>query len=481
METHYKTYQIRIKKGHRMYEYFQEMAQNSKKMYNTTNFYIRQVYSALSQKKELQPLQREVLATMEYKLDQMNEVQLAAYRKRVEREKKKPMEQRKEGKCNLFELPSEVHPYISYPFLDSLFKVMAQNDYRSLPTQTSQWVMKTVFQNWKSYFCSLQTYKKDPSVFRGRPKIPKYSRSNQKEVLFTNQDCAVKANKFLKFPKTKKQLNIGKLGVTEGRLKQVRILPKYGQYIVEIVVEVSLEFQERTETNCLMSIDLGIDNLATTVTNTGSAPLLVKGKHVKSINQYYNKRKAYYLSRLRQGKQPNEGPYTSKRLERIHQKRHQKLKDIFHKASSHIVNLAVLEKVDAIIIGRNKDWKQASHLGKRNNQSFVHIPHQRLIRMIEYKAMEKGIQVRTMEESYTSKASFLDHDEIPTYGESDTKQLFSGKRIKRGLYQTKQGKRLNADVNGAANILKKAYLYRNEDQTFDIQTVNVWNPQPKVV
>ncbi|WP_245596758.1 RNA-guided endonuclease InsQ/TnpB family protein [Shimazuella kribbensis] len=464
-----------------MYAYFQEMGQNAKKMYNTTNFYIRQVYTAHTQEKKLQPLQREVLETIKHKLDQMNEVRLAAYQKRMDREKTKPVEQRKEGTCNLFQLPSKDNPYMDYPFLDSLFKAMAQNDYRSLPTQTSQWVIKTVFQNWKSYFGSLQTYKQDPSVFRGRPKIPKYSDSPQKEVLFTNQDCVVKENKFLKFPKTKKRLNIGKLGVTKGKLKQVRIIPKYGQFILEIVVEVSLELPKRTETNHLMAIDLGIENLATMVTNTGSAPLLVKGKHVKSINQYYNKRKAYYVSRLRQGKHPSEGSFISKRLERIHQKRQQKLKDIFHKASFHIVNLAISEKVDTIIIGRNKDWKQASRLGKRNNQSFVHVPHHRLIRMIEYKAMEKGIDVVTMEESYTSKASFVDHDPIPTYGENDSKQLFSGKRIKRGLYQTKQGKWLNADVNGAANILKKAYLHQNEDGRFDIQTVNVWNPQSKVV
>ncbi|RBW70731.1 RNA-guided endonuclease InsQ/TnpB family protein [Bacillus taeanensis] len=480
-ETHYKTHQIWIKKGHRMYPYFKEMAQNAKNMTNTTNFYIRQVYTGLTQEKELQPLQKEVLAIIEKNLDNMNGVQKSFYLKKIEKEKTKPKEQQKSFTCHVFEAPSKAHPYVDYNFLDCLFKVTAQHDYRSLPTQTSQSIMKTVFQNWKSFFSSLKEYKKNPAKYKGRPRIPKYSRASEKEVLFTNQDCVIKEKKFLKFPKTKERLNIGKLGAGEGKLKQVRVIPKYGQYVVELVMDVPLKKEECQEINRLMAIDLGIDNLATIVTNTGSGPVLVKGRHVKSINQYYNKMKAHYLGILRRGKQPNEGPFTSKRLEKLHQIRHQKLKDLFHKVSFSVIKHAQEENIDTIIIGKNNDWKQSSTIGKCNNQSFVSIPHSLFIRMIQYKAKEQGIKVIVTEESYTSKASFLDGDEIPTYGECESKKTFSGKRIKRGLYRSKAGFIINADVNGAANILKKAFLRLKEEAIFHKETIHVWHPQSKII
>jgi putative transposase len=455
--TNYKTMQVWVKKGHRMYEYFQEMCQNSKKLHNTTNFYIRQIYTGLTQEKELQPLQKEVLETVEKQLPGMNDTHLLAYQKKLAIEKTKPVEMRKEIKCNLFDKPSKEKPYVDFNFLDSLFKSMVQVDYRSLPTQSSQSIMKTVFQNWKSFYASLRAYKTDPSKFKARPRIPGYCRSQAKEVSFSNQDCVVKEGKYLKFPKTKTCLNIGKLGCTENKLKQVRVNPKYGHYVVELIFEVPSEQITKESKNRLMSIDLGIDNLATIVTNTGRRPVLVKGKNIKSINQRYNQLKAHFIGILRHGKNPKEGQFTSKRLEKINHKRFNQIKDLFHKASYQIEKLALEEDIDTIIIGQNKDWKQNSEMGKRNNQSFTTIPHGLLIQMIKYKAERHGIRVLVTEESYTSKASFLDNDEIPVYGESDSKKSFSGKRIKRGLYRSKDGIMFNADVNGAANIMRKVF------------------------
>ncbi|MEH7460328.1 transposase, partial [Bacillus sp. JJ1127] len=364
-------------------------------------------------------------------------------------------EKQKEVKCNLFSAPTTEKPYVDYNFLDALFKVMIQNDYRTLPTQSSQSIMKNVFQNWKSFFASLKDHKKNPNKYTGRPRIPKYICSSEKEILYTNQDCVIKNDKFLKFPKTKLQLNIGKLGFTEGKLKQVRVIPKYNEYVVELVVDVPSEQQSVEENGRYMSIDLGIDNLATIVTNTGMKPVLVKGKHIKSINQYYNKMKSHFTSVLRKGKQTKEGSFTSKRIEKLHQKRYLKIKDIFHKASHHIVKLAQEEEVCKIVIGQNKSWKQETNMGKKNNQIFCHIPHSLLIQMITYKASAVGIQVVVTEESYTSKASFLDYDFIPTYGTNDQNATFSGKRMKRGMYRSAKGIGINADVNAAANILRK--------------------------
>ena len=479
-EKNYKTHQIWIKKGHRMYSYFKNSCENAKNMYNTTNFYYRQVYTGLTQEKEIQPLQKEVLTIIDKGIEKMNDVQKAAYQKKLDKENLKPKEKQKEMKFNKFETPTKDHPYVDYSFLDSLFKLIGQKDYRSLPVQSSQGIMKIAFQNWKSFFDSLKAYKMNPSKLKGRPKIPGYSRSMEKEVVFSNQDCVMKQNKFLEFPKTKEQLNIGKLGLVRGKLKQVRVIPKYGQYVVELVVDSPNLKEELKPNGRYMSIDLGIDNLTTSVTNTGRRPLLVKGKNVKSVNQYYNKMKAYYVGILRQGKKTNEGSFTSKRLEKLHQSRGLKLKDIFHKTSYLIVKTAVEEDISVIVIGQNKDWKQEINIGKRNNQSFVHIPHNMLINMITYKAAEYGMKVEVTEESYTSKASFLDDDHIPTY-EKGKKHSFSGKRMKRGLYKTKKEVLLNADVNGGANIMKKAVLRLFGETEFNMNAIQVMHPQPYVI
>ncbi|MGF9964365.1 RNA-guided endonuclease InsQ/TnpB family protein [Bacillus rhizoplanae] len=452
-EKKYATYQIWIKKGHKLHAYFLEMCQHAKNLYNTTNFYIRQVFTALRTDKPLQPLQQEVLHTLQMYIETMNENQLRAYRKRVQREKEKPEKEQKEIKCNFFTFPTKEKSFLSYNFLDCLFKTMKQQDYTNLPAQTNQSVMKKLYQNWKSFFASMKAYQKHPSTFTGRPRIPKYIKSSMKEIVFTNQVCKLQ-DKYIRFPKTSIKLNIGKLFGYIENLKEIRVSPSYGKFKVEIVTEQSEPTSEHIDNNCYMSIDLGINNIATITTNTGATPMLVKGNVIKSINQYYNKQKAYLLGILRHGKEPKEGPHTSKRLERLHEKRFLKIKDLFHKMSCHIVQFAAQHEISTIVIGKNTSWKQHSDMGKRQNQSFCHIPHNLLIEMITYKAKRKGIGVQVVDESYTSKASFLDNDVIPTYGEEDI-PIFSGKRIKRGLYRTKENKLLNADVNGSYNILKK--------------------------
>lgn len=145
------------------------------------------------------------------------------------------------------------------------------------------------------------------------------------------------------------------------------------------------------------------------------------------------------------------------------------------------MKIALEEHTNTIIIGRNKEWKQQINMGKRNNQSFVNIPHSLLISMIKYKAARFGIEVILTEESYTSKASFLDSDNIPTYGEGNSIKHFSGKRIKRGLYRSSRDGLVNADVNGSANIMKKTVLRLTEETYFNIETINVWQPMKKII
>ncbi|MGF9964490.1 RNA-guided endonuclease InsQ/TnpB family protein [Bacillus rhizoplanae] len=453
-EKEYTTYQVWIKKGHKLHAYFMEMCQHAKNLYNTTNFYICQVYTALRTNQPLQPLQQEVLHTLQAYIEIMSENQLRAYQKRVQKQKEKPAEERKEIKCNLFTLPTKEKSFLSYNFLDCLFKTMKQQDYINLPSQVNQAVMRKLYQNWDSFFDSMKKYKKHPFTFTGRPRIPNYIKSSMREVVFTNQVCKLQ-DKYIRFPKTSIKLNIGKLFGHIENLKEVRVSPAYGKFKVEIVTEKSESAPEHVDNHRYMSIDLGIHNIATITTNTGATPVLVKGNVIKSINQFYNKQKAHLLGILRHGKEPKEGPHTSKRLERLHEKRFLKIKDIFHKISYHIVDFAVQHEISMIVIGKNTSWKQNSDMGTRQNQSFCHIPHNLLIEMITYKAHRQGITVQVVEESYTSRASFLDNDDIPTYGQEDI-PIFSGKRFKRGLYSTKENKLLNADVNGSYNILKKA-------------------------
>jgi len=469
----YNTQQIWIKPGHRMFQYFQEKCENSKNLYNTTNFFIRQVFTSLTTTKSLQPLQEEVLDTIRHNIGAINAKQIAAYEKRLANELKKPKEKQKTINCNFFEIPDKDNPYVSYNFLDALFKQIEQPDYKSLPVQSSQGVMINVFDNWKSFFASLKDYKKNPSKYLGRPKIPNYIKNTMRIATFSNQDCVIKDNKFLKFPKTKERLNIGKLGYTNERMKSVRVIPKHGQFVVEIIFEVNtVELISETPTR-VMTIDLGIDNLATITTNTGKEPALLKGKNIKSVNQYYNKMRAYYYGIIRQGKKINEGSYSSKRLIDLDAVRHRKLKDLLHKASFFVISITDLEGIDTIIIGQNKGWKQNANMSKKNNQSFVGIPFNLFIDMIKYKAEQIGINVIVTEESYTSKASFLDQDDIPIYGEEKTPE-FSGRRVSRGIYRTKENKIINADVNGSANIMRKCL--NKKGIPLHIEDVKVDNP-----
>ena len=214
---------------------------------------------------------------------------------------------------------------------------------------------------------------------------------------------------------------------------------------MEVVYEVKeIELKEDNKRYC--GIDLGLNNLATVTSNVAQS-YIINGRPVKSINQYYNKKKAYLQSKL-SGKQR-----TSNRIQRLTLKRNNKVKDYFHKSTAYIVNQLVSDSINTIIIGQNKDWKQDINIGKRNNQSFTSIPHSTFINMLKYKCRLKGINVICREESYTSKSSFLDLDPIPDLKEKNVD--FSGMRIQRGLYRSKNGSVINADVNGSYNIMRK--------------------------
>jgi putative transposase len=314
-----------------------------------------------------------------------------------------------------------------------------QGDYRAMPTaQSAQQVIKLLFKNWKSFFKAIADWRVNPEKYLGRPRIPKYKKKNGHNiVIFTNQNIRVKDG-YIHFPK---KSGVKPLKSEASKIKQVRVIPQATCFIVEVVYEKESKRVELSE-NSYLSIDLGLDNLATIFNNIGKQPFIINGKPIKSINQFYNKQKAKLMSFV-----GDRG--TSNRIEQISHKRDMKIDDYLHKASRQIVNYSIYHKIGTIIIGDNENWKQNIEIGKKNNQNFVSIPHKKFVQMIQYKAEEVGIEVILTEESYTSKVDHLSDEPL------GKQKKYLGKRVKRGLFKSFTDKFLNADINGAIGIMRK--------------------------
>ena len=320
-----------------------------------------------------------------------------------------------------------------------------QIDYRALPANTSQETLKLVNQNYSSFFKNLQKQIKGV-------KIPGYlDKTKGRQIVVYNHmtlPSGLLEKGIIKFPKTNIQFK-----TNQKNIRQVRIVPKNNYTVIEVIYEASIK-ELLKDNKRYMSIDLGIDNLASCSSNV-SKSFIINGKPVKSINQFYNKKKANLQSEL----EIKNKKKSSKQIQNLTLKRNNKIKDYFHKASRYIVNQLVNQSINTLIIGKNNGWKQETNIGKKNNQNFINIPHQMFINQLKYKCQLKGINVVEQEESYTSKVSFFDNDFIPTYQINDELFKSSGKRIKRGLYKTSNGLVVNADINGSLNIMRK---YLNE-------------------
>ena len=336
----------------------------------------------------------------------------------------------------------------------ALDKILRQDveypDYKNMPAaQSAQQTLKLLDDNWKSFFKSIKDWSKNKDKYSGKPKLPKYKPKDGKMVfILTNQQVKLR-NDLIYFPKSFQSFTVKPRCVRLDNFKkinQVRIVPNNQIFCLEIVYSISIDDALLPDNGHYMSIDLGLDNLATIVTNTGLNPIIVNGKGLKSNNQYYNKKKAHYQKVV---KQMNDKFYTN-RLYRLTQNRNFKIEDSLHKISKFIVTSALSNNIHTIVIGNNKDWKRDVSLGKRLNQSFVNIPHRKLIEKIIYKARNVGINVILTEESYTSGTSFID-------GEFPKKEFYNKKRRKhRGLFVSNQGVQINADVNAAYQIMKKS-------------------------
>ena len=209
--------------------------------------------------------------------------------------------------------------------------------------------------------------------------------------------------------------------------------------------------ESNVKSDNIMAIDLGVENLATCTSNV-ETPFIMDGRKLKSINQYWNKEKARLQSiAMKQGQR------TTHRINRITTKRNNQVNDIIKKSARYIINNCMEHQIGTLIIGYNKDFKRSVNIGKVNNQNFVQIPLGNLRQQLKFLCWTYGIDYIEQEESYTSKSSFIDNDILPQYNaEQPYIGEFSGKRIHRGLYQSKNGTVINADVNGSANIGRKS-------------------------
>jgi putative transposase len=333
--------------------------------------------------------------------------------------------------------------YIKYNTLDKLFNSTNQVDYRSLIANCSQQILRLLDKNFKSFF----KLKKSTKKLNGIPQTPKFKHKT------LGRNIIVYTNKYLS-KKTYKKEKIIHLSQTNIKLKskisldlinQVRIIPRNNRYIIEIIY-TKQEAELASNNGKYCGIDIGMNNLFAISFNKSNQNLLINGKPLKAINQYYNKQIAKYKSELEKCNKKKKSNKTIK----LTNKRNNKIKDYVHKSTKLLVERLKQNDISKVIIGKNDQWKTSINIGKKNNQNFVSIPHAQIINVLTYKLKLVGIDVILQEESYTSKCSAYDLEQIQKHTE------YKGSRIKRGLFKTFSGKLINADINGASNILLKA-------------------------
>lgn len=362
------------------------------------------------------------------------------------------------------------HRLASIKEVDAAMK--ADVNYWGMQSNSVQAVRRTLFSEVKSFFEALKRWKEAPEGFTGRPKFPNYSASTAKRVIEIYQVPKVDPHGYWSLPMNtafKKRFGSLQLRMPKNlrnkKITYIEIVPKQkGRFFeVHYTYEVPVSQMKKataTSTNVL-SCDLGVDNLLSCATNHGDT-VLIDGKKLKSINQYFNKSiRRLQEENMRNGISKRVG---TNRMASLWQKRHHQINGYISQTVGLLFKKAKAWNIDTIMVGYNGGWKNEVDLGKTNNQNFVQIPFQRVIAAIENKCLKEGIRFVKQEESYTSKASFLDGDAIPVWSREDKKKyVFSGKRLYRGWYRSKCGVCIHADINAALNILRKSDLVRWEE------------------
>ena len=401
-----------IKKSHIDYDYIKIQLIESKEIYNFANYILRQIYFKNTYKHQ-------------YSLEFVNEY------------------------------PSLKELFLQYieenkQFTTLFYKIICEfsklKGY-SINSKIVQNIVDKLKNDWTSYWQLLKA-KKD-KTYNKEINIPAYKKKYNL-VEYNNQVMSKKKLKlgYIGTNKMQQGIKIAKKH-QELNCKCFRIYEKNDKLVCELIYEKDITKVEKTDK--VASIDLGLENLFTIAFNYNKKGISIKGTKLKAVNQYFNKLKASLQSML-----PHK-QYTSKLINQLMYKREEQLRNYIGYYTNQLIEILKKEKISKLIVGYNKGWKQNIDIGKANNQNFVNIPFRKILDILRYKLEENGIKCKEQEESYTSKSSYLDNDNIPTYQKGDLQAyIFSGKRITRNLYQSKQGKIINADLNGALNILKKS-------------------------
>lgn len=336
--------------------------------------------------------------------------------------------------------------YLSFNRINKIFIKENNVDYRALPAKVSKYTQMFVDFAMKSFFALVKKQKK--GKYDKRVKLPKYLDKTKGRMTVHYERGA------LSFKKRKGYIHLSKTEIyvklpedlNKDDIKFARIVPGCEKITVEIGFE--REAKPQVMTGNYASIDPGVNNLVTMVDTVTKNPVIINGRPLKSINQWYNKK----IAEMRSETERLHGKYWSHKMSSITNRRNNKIKDYMHKASTYIVDHLVSNRIGTLIIGESKEWKQDTNMYKINNQNFVCIPFEMLKSMLEYKCKLVGIEVVRQDEAYTSKCSFLDNEEIRKH------EKYKGIRSKRGCFKTSSGRKVNADVNSACNIMKKYLL-----------------------
>ena len=346
--------------------------------------------------------------------------------------------------------------YLNYQKNYVLLK--SSDNYKALNSNMAQQILKEVDGSFKSFFGLLKLAKKGKYSFEDC-RLPNYLPKDGYTTLVIGF-VRLNGDKLIlpfsqSYKKTHKAIEIKIPPIlADKKIKEIRIIPKANARFFEIQYIYEAEcIQRNLNTSNALAIDLGINNLATAVSSMGKS-FIIDGRRLKSINQWFNKENA----RLQGIKEKqNFGSKRTKRQKTIARNRNNRVNDYMSKVARKVIDYCIKNNIGTLVVGYNETFQQGADIGKVNNQNFVNIPYGKLREKLEYLCELNGITYVKQEESYTSKASFWDKDDIPVYNEDNPQSyVFSGKRVHRGLYKCSNGKTLNADVNGALNILCKS-------------------------
>ena len=484
-----RTWKIMIKpdKDAVLCRYFKENTTAAKCMYNAANFYIRNTMTGIRKSPEERTAhETEVLHYVFTGIQKANAHSYEVYCKKRERYKKTGG---MAGAVAMSKLKYKVVPYptrdewfLSYTVLDAIFKYTDHPTYRRMNSQVNQNAIKKTVKSWKSYFQLQKDYAIHPEKYKARPRIPGYVKNLAMTAAYTNQTAKFirkDGRAYLQFVNHRQPVLIGRESLySDMTYVKTEVKPQYGGYSIlltfkeDIILPEVPKFPKR-----ILGIDVGVDNFCAVANNFGDIPFLIKGGAIKSMNQNFNKERSRLLSEVTKGSDSTHSKKETKRLHALSRKREKRLRDFFYKTAWYLVRYAKQQQAEVIVAGHNEDQKQNICIGRQNNQNFVSIPFCRFLDILRYTAAKAGIPVVLREESYTSRASLLDLDVIPAYKKGDTtKHTFSGKRVRRGLYKTNSGLFINADINGAGNILRKEY-----PSAFDGQKLSYLYETTKVV